>query len=229
MKSDMFLEVLRAISEYPLKVLDVPNTGDNYVAIDLSETNNALNKVDLTCSKNFSEFIKDYLKINHAKVAFGGYLEHRNLYRRSIHFNQKNEETERNIHLGIDLWCDEKTGVVSVLDGKVHSYKNNANFGDYGPTIILEHEVNNFSFYTLYGHLSLDSLSKWHVGTTVKQGEVIGYLGSSEVNGDYPPHLHFQLINDLQGFSGDYVGVCNKKDLEFYKINCPDPNVLLNL
>ena len=26
----------------------------------------------------------------------------------------------------------------------------------------------------------------------------------AEVNGDYPPHLHFQIINDLQGNFGDF-------------------------
>jgi hypothetical protein len=45
----------------------------------------------------------------------------------------------------------------SALDGTLHSFNFNAGFGDYGPTIILEHNVENQTFI-LYGHLSLDSL-----------------------------------------------------------------------
>ena len=67
------------------------------------------------------------------------------------------------------------------------------------------------------------------VGTEVKQGEQIATLGTAEVNGDYAPHLHFQLVKDMQGFKGDYPGVTNRLDLEFYKTNCPDPNLLLKL
>ena len=49
------------------------------------------------------------------------------------------------------------------------------------------------------------------------------------MNGDYAPHLHFQIIKDVQDFVGDYPGVCSKMDLEFYKKNCLDPELLLRL
>jgi hypothetical protein len=54
-------------------------------------------------------------------------------------------------------------------------------------------------------------------------------LGDTSVNGDYPPHLHFQIIKDIQGYQGDYPGVSSKKDLDFYRNNCPNPNTLLKL
>jgi hypothetical protein len=41
--------------------------------------------------------------------------------------------------------------------------------------------------------------------------------------------LHFQIINDMQGKKGDYPGVSSKKELAFYKKNCPDPNLLLKI
>ena len=110
----------------------------------------------------------------------------------------------------------------------MHSVQNNDNFGDYGPTIILEHNYNQNSFYTLYGHLSLSSL-QIPIGKKVLKGEEIAILGDAEVNGDYAPHLHFQIIKDLEGRSGDYPGVCSKKDLEVFKKNCPDPNLLLKI
>ena len=81
----------------------------------------------------------------------------------------------------------------------------------------------------MYGHLSLASIQDLEVGVEVKKGEYIATLGTAEVNGDYPPHLHFQIIKDIQEYKGDYPGVSNQLDLAFYKENCPDPNLLLKL
>ena len=41
---------------------------------------------------------------------------------------------------------------------------------DYGPTLILEHKINNFKFYTLYGHLSKKCLKKLKIGQTINKG-----------------------------------------------------------
>jgi murein DD-endopeptidase MepM/ murein hydrolase activator NlpD len=165
-----------------------------------------------------------------AQVAYGGYLEQRNIYKRSTYFNQQvNPNDERNIHLGIDIWAPAGTKVLAAWDGELHSFQNNTNHGDYGPTIILKHVIDGFTFYTLYGHLSLNSISTLCVGNQIAQGEVIAFLGDSVVNGDYAPHLHFQIILDIQDYFGDYPGVCSVNQLEFYKSNCPDPNLLLGL
>lgn len=202
---------------------------NEYTEINLSNKNPNLIDVDFTSSSSLSKYINNYLKIHSKKVAFGGYLEKREIYNRSSHFNTQNTKNQRNIHLGIDLWCEANTAVLAALNGVIHSFKNNIAYGDYGPTIILEHCIDGITFYTLYGHLSLDSITNLRVGTKVKAAEVIGYLGTAEVNGDYPPHLHFQIINDLHGNFGDYPGVCSANELDFYKENCPDPNLILKL
>ncbi|MBD0823851.1 peptidoglycan DD-metalloendopeptidase family protein [Aestuariibaculum marinum] len=225
----LFSETLNTSTIKPTRVLDIANTGNNYIPIDLSETNEKLKDVDVSSSESFNQYIESYLRAHNGDVAYGGYLELRNIYKRSLHFNQQDVHTERNIHLGLDLWCPEGTKVLAALDGEIHSFKNNTNYGDYGPTIILKHQVEGLEFYTLYGHLSLESIASVTVGEKVKQGQSIGTLGEAQVNGDYPPHLHFQIIKDLQGLQGDYPGVCSKVDLEFYKTNCPDPNLLLGL
>lgn len=229
MRLTLFTNILESISAEPLQVLDITNTEKNYIPIDLSETNDVLKDIDVSSSEKFSEYIERYLSVHNSDVAYGGYLENRSIYKRSLHFNQNDLETERNIHLGMDLWCPAGTKVLAALDGEIHSFKNNTNYGDYGPTIIIKHHVNGDDFYTLYGHLSLTSIAGLKIGETVKCGQCIGDLGASTVNGDYPPHLHFQIIKDMQGFEGDYPGVCNKKDVPFYKTNCPDPNLLLQL
>lgn len=201
---------------------------NQYVALDLSVLNHNLSKESLADSADFENYIEGYLTLHNAKVAYGGYNEERNLYKRSTIF--KDEETEeRNIHIGLDLWIKAGTPILAALDGKVHSFNFNAGFGDYGPTIILEHQVESQTFYTLYGHLSLDSLDNIATGTVYKKGQQIGSLGDSAVNGDYSPHLHFQIIKNIEGNFGDYPGVCTKSDLDFYLDNCPDPNLLLKI
>jgi len=56
------------------------------------------------------------------------------------------------------LWINEQAPIFAALDGKIHSFQNNTALGDYGPTVILEHQIADFKFHTLYGHLSEASL-----------------------------------------------------------------------
>jgi murein DD-endopeptidase MepM/ murein hydrolase activator NlpD len=90
----------------------------------------------------------------------------------------------------------------------------------------LEHCLEGFTFYTLYGHLSYADLAI-EVGQKVNAGETFAHFGIPEENGYWPPHLHFQVIEDLEGQSGDYPGVCAPSMVEHYKANCPDPTLLL--
>lgn len=228
MSFNSFSEFIKSLSVDVFPVLGKSISKVDFVAINLSETNEALNKVDVSSSEKLSEFVDAHIKSNQAKVAYGGYLEVRNIYKRSRHFN-KQAQTERNIHIGLDLWSDAETGIFAPLSGEVHSFKNNTKFGDYGPTLILKHCCKNEVFYTLYGHLSLQSIANLKVGMPVVKGELMAALGDASVNGDYPPHLHFQIIKDIQDYVGDYPGVSSKADVEFYKSNCPDPKLLLGL
>ncbi|SHL68800.1 peptidoglycan DD-metalloendopeptidase family protein [Flavobacterium saccharophilum] len=220
------VSILKAIP--PTKIIDESIEFSNYIPLDLSITNKELMESKPENATEFENFISNYLKKNNAEVAFGGYIEGRTLYKRSTIF--KNDSVpERNIHIGLDLWTKVNTAVLAPLDGKVHSFKNNVGLGDYGPTIILEHEVENEKFYTLYGHLSLESINDLSVGKQFKRGEQIATLGNAAVNGDYAPHVHFQIIQDIEDYWGDYPGVCNSNDLNFYIENCPDPNLLLKI
>lgn len=222
-----FEESLKSLQVHSLISPEVSK--NTYVPLDLSIYNTELDSVEVSSSNALEIYIWNHLNANNAKVAFGGYLEHRDIYNRSDYFNADKPEEERNIHLGLDLWIEAGTAVYAPLDGKIHSFKNNTNYGDYGPTIILEHYIENETFFTLYGHLSLESITTLEVGVEVKKGQKIATLGTAEVNGDYAPHLHFQIIKDIQNYEGDYPGVSNQLNLEFYKTNCPDPNLLLKL
>jgi murein DD-endopeptidase MepM/ murein hydrolase activator NlpD len=211
-----------------VKVIDADIEYYQYTPLDLSITNPELSKFDLTNSTNFETFIESHLNKNNARVAYGGYNEIRNLYKRSTAFNDSNSD-ERNTHIGLDLWIKAGTAVLAALDGKVHSFKYNNNIGDYGPTIILEHQIEDQTFYTLYGHLSLESIASLNVGAIFEKGATIATLGDSSVNGDYAPHLHFQIIKNIDDNFGDYPGVCSKNKLDYYLNNCPNPNLLLKI
>ena len=223
-----FSNFIKNISSESLHVLNASIPKSKYIPIDLSQSNQILKAVDVSSSTKLEVFVNNQIKKQDALIAYGGYLEARNIYKRSNHFNSQAEE-ERNIHLGIDLWCDAETPVYAPLDGTVHSFKNNTNYGDYGPTIILKHQISDVEFHTLYGHLSLASIEKLKVGQEFNQGDKIATLGDASVNGDYPPHLHFQIIKDIQDYKGDYPGVCSKRDLVFYKENCPNPDLILKI
>ena len=211
----------------PFDILDSAIPLTKYSPIDLSDCNEAIEGIDITNHLVCQKYIDLVLANNKAHVAFGGYLEKRSLYADKTGFNKTGEP--RNIHLGLDFWSKEGTAVLAPLDGRVHSFKNNNTHGDYGPTIVLEHAMDNLKFFTLYGHLSLDSLDEIYEGKKIEKGQVLGRLGSPKINVGYAPHLHFQIIRDLENNYGDYPGVCSEDKLDFYRKNCPDPNLLLKI
>ena len=220
---------LSQLSSQPHHVLDSSIPTSSYVALDLSANNKALQQINVANSEALHTYIFDFIDHHNAKVAYGGYLEHRTIYQRSTHFNKQEAATERNIHLGLDLWAEVGTPIFAPLEGVVHSFANNTNFGDYGPTIILKHQMDDQVFHTLYGHLSSDALQDLKTGTKIAKGQQFATLGNAKENGDYPPHLHFQIIKDVRDYVGDYPGVCSKRDLDVFKANCPDPKLLLQL
>lgn len=210
------------------KVISPEIDYSEYVALDLSVTNTELQNHTLETAQDYEVFIQNQLDLNDGKIMFGGYIENRNLYKRSSVFKNPDIE-ERNIHIGLDLWINEQAPIFAALEGKIHSFQNNTALGDYGPTIILEHQIAEFKFHTLYGHLSEASLEGKKVGDAIQKGQQIATLGLPPINGDYAPHLHFQIIIDMEGKFGDYPGVCSENKLTFYKENCPDPNWLLKI
>lgn len=221
---------LTGLSSGFIPVIDAGFSLEDYQHVDLSVNNRELTQAALDSPEAFEEYLKIFLRKYNKKIAYGGYNELRGLYRRSELFSAAEEEDFiRNIHIGIDIWAPEGTAVLAVLSGKIHSCRDNNNFGDYGPTIILEHETEDRKFYTLYGHLQRKSLDALQIGQEIEQGQQIATLGDASENGNYAPHLHFQIILDMEGKEGDYPGVANRKEIEHYLSNCPDPNLLLKV
>jgi|TARA_R110002020_G_scaffold103640_3_gene242893 murein DD-endopeptidase MepM/ murein hydrolase activator NlpD len=156
-----------------------------------------------------------------------GYLEERSFYNTPRFERTLNEVTEyRNIHLGTDFWVPAKTPVHAIFNGEIVISHHNDFHKDYGPLLVLKHQIEGAVFYTLYGHLSIESLSISPKGKTVSKGGLIGYIGDETENGHWVPHLHLQCITDLLGETENYNGVAYASELELWKQRCPDPDVL---
>lgn len=217
------LECLAEVRVYPILGFDL--TVENTIRLDLSTSNVEMASIDLTNTEEFAKYIS---KIQQGKaIGVGGYDEDRFMYKRSSVFDSAG--SSRSLHLGVDLWGPSKTSVYLPISGKVHSFAFNDRFGDYGATIIMEHELNGFKFHSLYGHLSLDSLEGLAPGKCIEAGTVLCRFGEPIENGHWPPHLHFQLILDMEGKLGDYPGVAPKNERDRYLSNCPDPNLILRI
>ncbi len=193
----------------------------DFLHLDLSVNNTEISNLDLSSPEKHWEYITHLLHKKGKKIAYGGYLEQRNLYKHNDLFQEK--EYPRNIHLGIDFWVAENTPVLAPFDGVVHSFANNSAPGDYGPTIVLAHEDKGDTFYTLYGHLTIESLAGLVIGKIIRKGEQFTSIGAPLINGGYAPHLHFQIIRAIGTYKGDYPGVCCAKEAAYYAVNCPDP------
>lgn len=223
----MITELLKKHSFSFASVVPFNWSKDSFLVLDFSENNPELERVNLHDSRLFSDYVFGKLHAADALAGVGGYNEHRSIYRRSAHFQQTDEP--RCIHLGIDIWAAADTPIFSPLEGYVHSFANNANFGDYGPTIILEHELDDQRFYSLYGHLSAESLHGLYEGKFITKGERIATFGQFPINGDWPPHLHFQLMTDMSGLKGDFPGVCTLRERKRFLSLCPNPNLILGI
>jgi murein DD-endopeptidase MepM/ murein hydrolase activator NlpD len=203
---------------------------DKLIRMNFTDTNRDLTDDLLNDISVFVNYINQTLQHARARYGIGGYGERRTLYRFSRVFDGsfKNEEPRR-LHIGTDIWGKPLTPVMAPLDGIVHSFAFNDRPGDYGPTVILTHQLENFTFYTLYGHLSLNSIKNLQEGDRIEAGEVFAEFGIPAENVGWPPHLHFQVILDTGNRKGDYPGVCKFSEREQWLANSPDPDLILQM
>jgi peptidoglycan LD-endopeptidase LytH len=203
---------------------------DKLLQLDLTGANPEISSAIVSDTNLFSRYISGRLKAAGARYAIGGYNENRTVYSRSTVFDaDKPGEEPRRLHLGTDIWGEEGTPVFAPLGGMVHSFNYNNHYGDYGATIILLHQLDGLPFYTLYGHLALRDIDHLSEGQYVVRGEEIAHFGPIAENGNWPPHLHFQVIYDMGTFRGDYPGVCKVSEKAKWLDNSPDPDVILQL
>ncbi|MEP0266559.1 aminotransferase class III-fold pyridoxal phosphate-dependent enzyme [Dokdonia sp.] len=161
------------------------------------------------------------------KIIAGGYLEPRPIYTSTEYDTIGNYGREsRTIHLGVDYWLPEHTAVHALFDGQVVIAANDAGDKEYGGLIVLKHQIDTLIFYTLYGHLTVAGALNHTVGDTLQKGAKIAELGNHPENGNWAPHLHFQILLSLFDYTKDYPGVAYYRQIDVWKSICPNPNLL---
>ena len=208
-------------------VLPVDLNGPAVARLDFSANNPLVAQAELLDTNAFTLLVDQMLAAQQATIGIGGYLENRVIYRRSIHFGLAEIEEARSLHLGVDVWLPAGTPVLAPLPSTIHSLADNDHFGDYGPTVILQHKLDGTDFYSLYGHLSRHEWRMLRVGQSLEKGEAFATVGPFPENGDWPPHLHFQLIADMHGRVGDFPGVARPSERAKWAALCPNPNLVL--
>lgn len=91
------------------------------------------------------------------------------------------------VHWGIDYAAPRGTAIYAGGDGTVQAAAYNGAYGNY---VKIKH---NSEYSTAYGHMH--NIAKGiRPGTRVKQGQVIGYVGST--GRSTGPHLHYEVIQN---------------------------------
>ena len=119
-------------------------------------------------------------------------------------------------HKGVDYAAPSGTPIKAVGDGKIIFYGRK---GGYGKTAIIQHGHN---YSTLYAHMS-NFCNKFKNGGSVKQGDIIGYVGQTGLATG--PHLHFEFrindqhVNPLTVALPRARSIDNKNKVEFSRVS----------
>lgn len=179
----------------------------------------------------FTRALFQKMEAAHALIGIGRYDEARLLYTGAVFGGDSPASTDRRtIHLGLDLFVEPGSSICAPLDGSVHLLAENKAPLDYGPLVILRHATSDGEeLFTLYGHLTRETLQDLKPGQIIAKGEVFARVGSLHENGGWPPHLHFQVILDLLDGGADFPGVARASERSVWTSLSPDPNRLLGI
>ncbi|TXI12621.1 MAG: aminotransferase class III-fold pyridoxal phosphate-dependent enzyme [Rhizobium sp.] len=170
--------------------------------------------------------IEDRVGATRADFAIGLYGEDRVVYKGDA-FETPTAGQRRTIHLGIDLFLPAREPVRAPFAGTVAFIHDDAVPFGFGPTVLLEHRTDEGdAFWTLYGHLSRESVAKLKVGQAIGKGEDFCTLGAASENGNWSPHLHFQIVTDHLGLGGQMHGVGVRDHWQVWRAISPDPSIV---
>jgi len=223
---DTIAAITRYLNSQDLSPAPIILTDQRSIILDLSIGSMALGEPLLNLPvERFGQRVNQALADAGTEYAFGRWGEPRELYVTSLFANESTEIQEsRVIHMGVDVFCRADTPIYAPLAGRIHIKANNTAALDYGPMLILEHETSTGeAFFSLYGHLRATSLIEVNEGQVVSAGEQIATVGSAPENGNWPPHLHFQLILDLLGLGADFPGVALRSEQDKWLALSPLP------
>ncbi len=159
----------------PVAVAQFNNKGKLFTAVKFKDGDGHEDYYDLNGNSLRKQFLKSPLNYRRISSYFS---------RKRFHPILKKYRP----HHGIDYAAPSGTPVTATGDGKVvySGWKKG-----YGRFIVIKH---NGTYSTAYGHLSRIA-KRTKKGRYVKQGQVIGYVGSTGISTG--PHLHYEFrVND---------------------------------
>ena len=219
------------------QVLDADLRTAPLVALDLSVGSTLLG-ADPTRAETLSltRAVFGEMEGAHVSIGVGRYNEARLLYSSALFRSGATPINEgRTIHLGLDLFVEPGTAIHAPIDGTVHLLAENTEELDYGPLVILRHLIPDgeatagAEYFTLYGHLTRETLGSLKPGQAILRGEVFARVGGAHENGGWPPHLHLQIILDLLDRGAQFPGVARASERGVWTSLSPDPNLLLGI
>ena len=149
----------------------------------------------------------------------GRYGEHRGIYTQALF------DGSRTVHMGLDLGGPVGTPVHAPLAGTVLHAGYNPADGDYGYVVVTQHRWEGEPIWILLGHLSKATLAQSPVGKSFSPGTILGWFGSIDENGGWPPHVHIQLSRQRPD-THDMPGAVSPSDFDQAQQIWPDPSIL---
>ena len=107
-------------------------------------------------------------------------------------------------HYGTDFGAPAGTAIIAIADGIIQERETK---GGYGKFIKIDH---GHGYNSRYGHLS-DYAGGVSVGDCVRQGDVIGYVGST--GRSTGPHLHLEIRKDDKAMLPSDLGLDWRREI----------------
>jgi hypothetical protein len=189
--------------------------------LDLSETSSILHRFDIQDQRSVQQYIEQQFQEGYT-WGIGNYLEYREPLLKDI---PQMRSTERYHHLGVDIIAPLGTPLYAPLEGDVVSSTFEEGKGNYGGIAMLRHTGEFETFYSLYGHLDIDSLPI--KGDVIQHGDTFAHMGGFHCNGDWFYHTHLQILTEAglkQGWASR--GYCTTEQLSTIDDYCPSPMFL---
>ena len=157
------------------------------------------------------------------ELGIGPWGEERPVYSSDAFQSVFAPDQRRSLHLGLDLFAPAGSNVRTPLDGIVVDLFETDVPLDYGHAVLLRHAPDGLVFYSLWGHLSAQTVRDRRIGDRLRAGDVIGQLGDTHENGNWQPHVHIQLITYEPERAADVIGAGEGSYREVWRDLFPDP------
>lgn len=157
------------------------------------------------------------------ELGIGPWGEERPVYSSDAFRSVFSPDQRRSVHLGLDLFVPAGSNVRAPLDGTVVDLLETDLPLDYGHAVVLRHAAEGLVFYSLWGHLSAQTVRARRIGEHLQTGDIIGQIGAPHENGNWQPHVHIQLITYEPACAADVIGAGEASYRGVWEDLFPDP------